>query len=83
MKTKILVTIEGGIVQSVTSNDNDVVIAIVDYDDNSDDPVLVQVGPPDVVYRNMADAFKSAYKLDKAERLARLKLYVAKFFEKT
>jgi hypothetical protein len=87
MKTKILITIEGGVVQSVISNDQDVVIAIVDYDDNSDDnlddPVMVQVGAPDMVLRNMADAFKPSdgYKLDKVERLARLKLHQAKFFE--
>lgn len=83
MQTKILITVEGGIVQCVTSNSADIVVAIVDYDmHNSDEPVLIQVGPPDLIVKDMAQAFETrnkTFKLDKYERLARLKLHSAKF----
>jgi hypothetical protein len=44
MKTKVLITIEGGIVQSVVSNIQDIEIIIVDYDDHADEPVVID-GP--------------------------------------
>jgi hypothetical protein len=72
MESKILIVIEGGIVQNVISDNPDVLVAIIDYDKHSDDPVLVRVSTPDEVYNNMADVFNCGRnKLDKYERLAR------------
>lgn len=41
MKTKILITVEGGIVQSVISNNKEIEYVIVDYDLKGDEPVIV------------------------------------------
>ena len=52
MKPKILITVEGGIVQDVSSN-TDVDIIIIDYDtDNIEEPVILQRGPQDNLFKN-------------------------------
>jgi hypothetical protein len=48
-KLKILITVEGGIVQSICTN-VDADIVVIDYDDKSDDPVLVsEILSPDSI----------------------------------
>ena len=56
METKILITVEGGIVQSVCASNPDVRIMIIDYDKHSDEPVSVSGKyEPDGVFENMAE----------------------------
>jgi hypothetical protein len=62
MKPRILITVEGGIVQSVDSN-CDVELVILDYDsDNSEEPVIIQQGDQDGIF-----ATGKAYKLLETE----------------
>lgn len=62
MKPRILVTIEGGIVQSIDSN-CDIDMIIIDYDsDNSEDPVIIVQGDQDRLF-----ATGKAYKLLETE----------------
>lgn len=55
MKTKILIRVEGGIVQSICSNNPSVEIAVVDYDnvDNGEPAFNGIISTPDVVQENM------------------------------
>lgn len=49
MRNKILITVEGGTVQNVTTN-FDAEIVIVDYDSQGDDPVIVSdILEPDTI----------------------------------
>lgn len=51
-KPKILITVEGGMVQSVTSN-TDVDVIIIDYDvEDPENPVSIQHGPQDDLFAN-------------------------------
>lgn len=57
MKPKILITVEGGIVQSVNSN-TDIEVVIVDYDTaNEIEPVVIRKGLQDNLFKN-GDAYK-------------------------
>jgi|JI10StandDraft_1071094.scaffolds.fasta_scaffold232342_3 hypothetical protein len=58
MKPRILITIEGGVVQSVNSN-CDIELVILDYDgDGEEEPVIIQHGDQDGLF-----ATGKAYKL--------------------
>lgn len=58
MKPRILITVEGGIVQNVNSN-CDIEVVVLDYDsDNSEEPVSIQHGNQDKIF-----ATGKAYKL--------------------
>lgn len=62
MKPRILIIVEGGIVQSVNSN-CDIEMVILDYDiDNSEDPVIIVRGDQDSLF-----ATGKAYKLLETE----------------
>ena len=58
MKPRILITIQGGIIESVDSN-CDIELVVIDYDDdNSEDPVIIAKGEQDRIF-----ATGRAYKL--------------------
>lgn len=79
-KVKILITVEGGIVQSVCASSADVEIAIVDYDKHSDDPVCVSVpSSPDVVFSGHAWEQCFTGKLDEDEKAAQEELKKHRF----
>lgn len=60
-KTKVLIIVEGGIVQSVHA-DSDLEYVVVDYDKHSDDPVLIGgVNTPDTVL-GPGEKFYNMYK---------------------
>lgn len=71
MKPKILITVEGGIVQSVCTSSPDFEIMIIDYDE----PVCVSGKyEPDGVFQNMAEeAFSGKLSEDEKYAQARLK----------
>ena len=52
MTTKILITVEGGQIQNIGSNNSDVLIAVVDYDD-----VNACVGNADFIFTGTEEAF--------------------------
>lgn len=59
MKPKILITIEGGVVQSVHSN-TDIDIVTVEFDqDNELEPVAIHRGPQDDLFKN-GEAYRYA-----------------------
>lgn len=59
MKPKILITIEGGVVQSVHSN-TDIDIVTIEYDPNNEmDPIKILRGPQDDLFKN-GEAYKYA-----------------------
>jgi hypothetical protein len=52
MKPKVLITVEGGIVQFVHSN-TDLDVVIVDFDhENESQPVTIARGPQDDLFKN-------------------------------
>jgi len=57
METKILIIVSGGIVQQICANHENVKIVIVDYDDQSDEPVHVSPSVPDVIEKDMYKLF--------------------------
>lgn len=62
MKPRILITVEGGLIQSVSSN-CDIEMVILDYDsDDSEEPVSIQHGDQDSLF-----ATGKAYKLLETE----------------
>lgn len=74
---KVLVTIEGGICQSVITNNENCEIVIIDYDKNGDDPVVISgIQEPNEVVVNMYDLFVGVNDPDEKfvhEELKRLK----------
>ncbi len=53
MKTKIILTIEGGIVQAIGSNSQDVEVSIIDFDDQSEQAVSINTGyTPDYYFQD-------------------------------
>lgn len=75
-KDKVLITIEGGIVQSVCTSNN-AKIVIIDYDDKGDEPVIVsQATGPDVIVRKGETFYEECFtgKLHKSEKIAQEKL---------
>lgn len=60
MKPKILIVVEGGIVQSVHA-DQDIQFVVIDYDSSSDEPVIVgEINEPDTVLKE-EDKFYDMY----------------------
>ena len=81
-KIKILITVEGGIVQNVCTNNSDCEIVIIDYDDKGDEPVLVsEVLEPDMVINANELFYKKVFKdpLHPSELLAKEQLKDLKF----
>lgn len=64
---KVLITVEGGIIQSIGSNDKNIQFVTVDYDDQGDEPVLIK-GPEkahytsNFFYKGLKDAADPASK---------------------
>ena len=81
-KIKILITVEGGIVQSVCTNNPDCKVVIIDYDDKGDEPVLVsEVLEPDMVINENELFYKKNFKgpLHASELIAKEQLKDLKF----
>jgi hypothetical protein len=74
---KILITVEGGIVQNVFT-DHDAEYVVVDYDDKGDEPVLVSnVRAPEIVVPAGEMFFNSLFNrknLHKSEEIAKIQL---------
>lgn len=69
-KPKVLITVEGGIVQSVDSN-CDIELVIVDYDDdNLEEPVIIAHGKQDSLFKTGEShkAFETEYPLSDEEK---------------
>lgn len=80
-KEKILITVEGGIVQSICSTNPNLQIAIDDYDKHSDDPVCVATNFPFEHTPNIRECFK--FPLDAMEQEAYDTLDQAGFFNQS
>ena len=81
-KIKILIIVEGGIVQSVSTN-YEAEIVVVDFDKHGDEPVIVSdILSPDSIIGENEKFHEELYKpkmTDKDEEYARLKLKKLKF----
>jgi len=73
-ETKVLITVEGGIVQSVMSNDDNIKYVIVDYDKNGDERVIVSSvkNPEEIKTEKAYELFEK--KVDEDERYVYKKL---------
>lgn len=78
-KTKVLITVEGGIVQSVMSNDDSIQYVITDYDKNGDERVIVSkpTEPEKIETEKVYELFKN--KLDEDEKFVHDRLKKFKF----
>ncbi len=77
-KSKILITVEGGIVQSVMSTDTNIQFVIVDYDLKGDEPVIVSdpTKPEKLKTENFYELFtdeKDPIDMEVRDKLKRLK----------
>lgn len=73
---KALITVEGGIVQSVCS-DHELKYVVVDYDDQGDEPVIVgEINDPDMVISTGEKFYSEVFKgkLHNSEKTAKRKL---------
>gem|GEM_PF-4081932 len=64
MKTKILITLEGGVIQNITTTKPEIEISILDYTGSDDGKPFVTLFKTDIV-EDMRELFK--HKLDKDE----------------
>jgi len=63
MKTKIVIMVDGGIVQAVYSNNTETKIVIIDNDNKGDDPeptYISEAKEPDAISENMYELFSDA-----------------------
>lgn len=64
MKTKILITLEGGVIQNITTTKPEIEISILDYDGDDDGKPFVAIFKTDMV-EDMRELFN--HELDKDE----------------
>lgn len=69
MKNKLLINIQGGVIQSICANSEDTEIVIIDYDNfETGEDEVVKMYHPDMTFKRYADCMGNLSELSESEK---------------